>query len=115
VTLRRYDVLHSSPRTVTLEMTVPVHFRASLREDAYEADTDTKNARIESAYFGYSASGDVTAELVYAHSGNPEDYELLRRSESTSRHVLCDDANTALSVMCSGEEADGAAFDVRSP
>ncbi len=80
VTLRHYEVLHSSPRKVALEMTSPVLYRASLREDAYALDPDTKNPRIDSAYFGYSASGDVTAELVYAHSGNPADYEVLRRN-----------------------------------
>ena len=80
VTLRRYDVLHSSPRLVALEMTAPVHYQASLREDPYDQDPDTKNPGIDPAYFGYSASGDVTAELVYAHSGNPEDYELLRQN-----------------------------------
>jgi len=80
VTLRRYDVLHSSPRSVSLEMVAPVNFKASLREDPYPVDADTKNPAISSSYFGYSASGDVTAELVYAHSGNPEDYELLRKT-----------------------------------
>src|SRR5216683_4729526 len=77
VTLRRYDVLHSRPRSISLEMTEPVHFTASLREDAYDADPDTKNSAVSGSYFGYSASGDVTAEVVYAHSGNPEDYDLL--------------------------------------
>jgi len=79
VTLRRYDVLHSQPRSVALEMTAPVHFKASLREDSYDLDPSTKNPKIDSAYFGFSASGDVTADLVYAHSGNPEDYDLLRQ------------------------------------
>src|SRR6266571_3151463 len=78
VTLRRYDVLHSRPRSVALEMTAPVHYTASLREDSYDADLDTKNPAVSGAYFGYSTSGDVTAEVVYAHSGNPEDYDLLR-------------------------------------
>ena len=78
--MRRYDVLHSSPRSVSLEMVAPIHFKASLREDPYEIDPDTKNPAISGSYFGYSASGDVTAELVYAHSGNPEDYELLRKN-----------------------------------
>src|SRR6266487_1661544 len=55
-------------------------FTASLREDAYDADPDTKNSAVSSSYFGYSASGDVTAEVVYAHSGNPEDYDLLRKN-----------------------------------
>jgi N-acetylated-alpha-linked acidic dipeptidase len=80
VTLRRYDVLHSRPRDVSLEMTAPVHFTASLREDAYDVDPDTKNPSVSGSYFGYSASGDVTSEVVYAHSGNPEDYDLLRKS-----------------------------------
>ena len=80
VTLRRYDVLHSSPRSVSLEMTAPVYFKASLREDPYEIDPDTKNSAISGSYFGYSTSGDLTAELVYAHSGNPEDYELLKKN-----------------------------------
>jgi len=79
VTLRRYDVLHSRPHSVSLEMTAPVHFTASLREDAYDVDPHTKNPTVSGSYFGYSASGDVTAEVVYAHSGNPEDYDLLRK------------------------------------
>jgi N-acetylated-alpha-linked acidic dipeptidase len=80
VTLRRYDVLHSRPRSVSLEMTEPVRFTASLREDAYDVDPGTKNPAVSGSYFGYSASGDVTAEVVYAHSGNPEDYDLLRKN-----------------------------------
>jgi len=80
VALRRYDVLHSRPRSVSLEMTAPVQFTASLREDAYDVDPDTKNPAVSGSYFGYSASGDVTAELIYAHSGNPEDYDLLRKN-----------------------------------
>jgi N-acetylated-alpha-linked acidic dipeptidase len=72
ITLRRYDVLHSSPRSVFLEMVAPIYFKASLREDPYASDPDTKNPAISGSYFGYSTSGDVTAELVYAHSGNPE-------------------------------------------
>jgi N-acetylated-alpha-linked acidic dipeptidase len=80
VALRRYDVLHSRPLSVSLEMTEPVRFTASLRENAYDIDPDTKNPTVTGSYFGYSASGDVTAEVVYAHSGNPEDYDLLRKN-----------------------------------
>jgi N-acetylated-alpha-linked acidic dipeptidase len=80
VTLRRYDVLHSRPRSVSLEMIAPVPYTASLREDPYDVDPDTKNPAVSSAYFGYSTSGDATADVVYAHSGNPEDYELLRKN-----------------------------------
>jgi N-acetylated-alpha-linked acidic dipeptidase len=80
VTIRRYDVLNTFPREVTCEMTAPVNYKAILREDAYDADPDTKNPRVQSAYTGLSASGEVTAPVVYAHSGNPEDYEVLRNN-----------------------------------
>jgi N-acetylated-alpha-linked acidic dipeptidase len=79
VVLRKYAVLHSAPREISLEMVAPVHYKATLREEPYDADPDTKNPRVSQAYLGYSASGEITAEVVYAHSGNPEDYDLLRR------------------------------------
>jgi N-acetylated-alpha-linked acidic dipeptidase len=85
VTLRRYDVLHSRPRTVALEMTEPVYYTASLREDSYDVNPDTKNPAVSGSYFGYSASGDVTAEVVYTHSGNPADYDLLRKNGISAR------------------------------
>jgi N-acetylated-alpha-linked acidic dipeptidase len=79
ITIHEYDVLNSSPREISLEMVKPTHYRASLREDAYDSDPDTKNPNISGAYLGYSASGEVTASVVYAHSGNPEDYEYLKK------------------------------------
>ena len=79
VTLRRYDVLNTFPREVSCEMITPIRYKATLREDSYDADPDTKNPRVRSAYTGLSASGEVTAPVVYAHSGNPEDYDLLRK------------------------------------
>ena len=79
VAIHEYDVLHSSPREVSLEMVSPVPYRASLREEPYPVDPDTKNPNVSMAYLGYSASGEVTAPVVYAHSGNPEDYELLKK------------------------------------
>jgi N-acetylated-alpha-linked acidic dipeptidase len=77
VIVHRYDVLNSRPREISLEMVHPGHYRASLRENPYDVDPDTKNPKADGAYLGYSASGEVTAPVVYAHSGNPEDYEYL--------------------------------------
>jgi N-acetylated-alpha-linked acidic dipeptidase len=79
VIIRRYDVYGSNPKSTFLEMTAPVHYRAGLRELPIPGDPDMKNKAISSAWSGMSASGEVTAPLVYAHSGNPEDYELLRK------------------------------------
>ncbi len=79
VVIRRYDVYGSNPKSTFLEVTAPVHYRALLRELPVAGDPDLKNKSISSAWSGMSASGEVTASLVYAHSGNPEDYDLLRK------------------------------------
>ena len=79
VVIRRYDVYGSNPKSTSLEMVAPIHYRALLRELPIPGDPSLKNKSISSAWSGMSASGEVTAPLVYAHSGNPEDYELLRQ------------------------------------
>src|SRR6266849_728925 len=79
VVIRRYDVYGSNPKSTFLEMTAPVHYRAILRELPVAGDPDMKKKSISSAWSGMSASGEVTAPLVYVHSGNPEDYDLLRK------------------------------------
>jgi N-acetylated-alpha-linked acidic dipeptidase len=79
VVIRRYDVYGSNPKFTSLEMVAPIRYRATLREMPIVGDADSKNKNISAAWSGMSASGEVTAALVYAHSGNPEDYELLRK------------------------------------
>jgi|CZKR01.1.fsa_nt_gi N-acetylated-alpha-linked acidic dipeptidase len=80
VVIRRYDVYGTNPKSASLEMIAPVRYQATLREAALDADPDSKNPAISGAWSGMSISGEVTAPLVYAHSGNPEDYELLRKN-----------------------------------
>ncbi len=79
VVIHRYDVLNSSPREVALEMVSPIQYKATLREAAYAIDPDTANPRVSPGYSGMSTSGEVTAPIVYAHSGNPEDYAMLKQ------------------------------------
>ena len=79
VVIRQYDVYSTEPKSTSLEMVAPVHYKASLREQPYDVDPDSKNPRVSSAWTGMSTSGDITAPVVYAHSGNPEDYEVLRK------------------------------------
>jgi len=78
VQVHRYDVLLPWPREVSVEMLEPRPFRASLREDVYAEESVTDDD-IEMTYIGMSASGDVTGPLVYANSGNPEDYDWLEQ------------------------------------
>jgi N-acetylated-alpha-linked acidic dipeptidase len=80
VVIHRYNVLNSAPRSITLEMLSPVRYTASLREAGYDADPDTQNPRVRGGWVSMSASGDVTAPIVYAYGGNPEDYAVLERN-----------------------------------
>jgi N-acetylated-alpha-linked acidic dipeptidase len=61
-------------------MIAPVHYQATLRETPLPGDEDSKNSAISGAWLGMSISGEVTAPVIYAHSGNPEDYDLLRKN-----------------------------------
>jgi N-acetylated-alpha-linked acidic dipeptidase len=79
IAIHRYDVLNSYPRNVVVEMISPKPYVASLREEPYAIDPDTKNPRVKRGYLSMSASGEITAPVIYAHSGNPEDYEVLRQ------------------------------------
>ncbi|HKW68692.1 MAG TPA: M28 family peptidase, partial [Terriglobales bacterium] len=79
VRIRRYDVYSTEPRSTFLEMVSPVLYVAGLREQAYPEDPDTSNKAVSPAWTGMSLSGEITAPLVYAHSGNPEDYDYLRK------------------------------------
>src|SRR5688572_983489 len=76
VKIHKYDVLLPWPTRVSVTMTAPTHFEASLREDPVDADPDTK-LDPGPTYVGMSGTGDVTGELVYASSGNPADYDWL--------------------------------------
>ena len=80
VIIRRYDVYGTNPKSASLEMIAPTHYQALLREVPIPGDDDAKNPTISGAWLGMSISGEVTAPVVYAHSGNPEDYDLLRKN-----------------------------------
>ena len=71
-----HDVLLPYPQEVRVEMTAPKPWQASLREDAVAGDPDTAQDP-GSPYHAFSASGDVTGQVVYAGSGNPEHYDWL--------------------------------------
>jgi N-acetylated-alpha-linked acidic dipeptidase len=76
VRVHRYDVLLPWPEAVSVTMTAPTSYRATLTEDCYPEDRDACVGP-ELTYLGMSGSGDVTGALVYANSGNPADYDWL--------------------------------------
>jgi len=80
IIIRRYDVYGTNPKSASLEMIAPTHYAATLREAPIPGDDDSKNPAISGAWLGMSISGEVTAPVIYSHSGNPEDYDLLRKN-----------------------------------
>ena len=77
VAIRRYDVLLPLPRKVEVSMVEPEARAFALKEDGYPEDKHSYAADVGPTYIAMSASGDVTADVIYAHSGNPEDYDWL--------------------------------------
>jgi N-acetylated-alpha-linked acidic dipeptidase len=77
VTIAEHQVLLPYAQEVTVEMTAPQAWRASLKEDPIPGDDSSARSDVGVPYHAYSASGDVTASVVYAASGNPADYDWL--------------------------------------
>ena len=68
-------------RSVLVEITEPAKKKLKMSEDPYPQDKDSSLYADPSVvpYHEYALSGDVTAEVVYANSGSPEDFAELDR------------------------------------
>ena len=81
VEVTTHEVLLPWPEEVLVEMTGPSAWRASMREDPIREDpyTDISAEAAGIPYHAYSASGEVTAPVIFAGSGNPSDYDALSK------------------------------------
>ena len=77
--IESFDALLPYPTTRVLEMTEPVRYRALLKEPAIAEDADTSDPAQLPTFNAYSATGEVTAPLVYVNYGVQEDYEVLQK------------------------------------
>lgn len=76
--METYEVLFPSPKERALELLEPGRFTAKLREPAVAGDPTSSQFNEQlPTYNAYSIDGDVTAPLVYANYGAPEDYDRL--------------------------------------
>lgn len=76
VEIVEHEVLLPYATDVQVDMVAPSPWRATMKEDAVKGDPfSARDTGL--AYHAYSASGDITAPVVYANSGNPEDYDWL--------------------------------------
>src|SRR6202050_865487 len=78
--IETFEVLFPTPKERLLEMIAPTKFTAKLQEPPV-SDDPTSNQQSEQlpTYNAYSIDGDVTAPLVFANYGVPEDYDKLDR------------------------------------
>ncbi|MHB1056399.1 MAG: transferrin receptor-like dimerization domain-containing protein [Rhodanobacter sp.] len=78
--IETFDVLYPTPRKVALELLGPKPYTAMLSEPAVAGDASSAiRAGTLPPYNVYGGDGDVTAELVYANYGMPDDYKELAR------------------------------------
>jgi len=79
--LKEYQVWLNYPKTDPIvELLAPRREKLSVREAVIREDASSSNPKITPLFNGYSASGDVTAPLVYANYGLPPDYDALAQA-----------------------------------
>lgn len=75
--IETFNVLYPTPQRELLEMVGPTTYKAKLFEPPVAGDATSALAGALPPYNVYGADGDVTAELVYANYGMPDDYKEL--------------------------------------
>jgi len=77
--IETFSVLYPTPKTESLELVAPGHFKAKLHEPPVAGDSTSALPGALPPYNAYGGDGDVTASLVYANQGMPDNYKELAR------------------------------------
>jgi len=76
--IAEYQVLLPMPKEVKVDLVEPFQREGPTPEQGWSWDKDTYDSSVVPAFNAYSPSGEVTARVVYANYGLPDDYRLLR-------------------------------------
>jgi N-acetylated-alpha-linked acidic dipeptidase len=76
--IESFDAMIPYPTQRVLELVSPVRYTAKLREPVVKEDPDSSDLNQLPTFNAYSGNGDVTAQVVYANYGLPEDYAFLK-------------------------------------
>ena len=78
--IQEYKVWMNYPAEVHVDLVAPagVEMHGPAREHVNGPDPFQNDPRVLPAYNGYSPSGDVTADVIYANYGRPEDFKKLK-------------------------------------
>ncbi|MBI1365103.1 MAG: M28 family peptidase [Alphaproteobacteria bacterium] len=79
--IETFKVLYPTPIKVGLELISDNPYTATLTESPVAGDDPTNTKDALPAYLAYQGDGDVTAPIVYANYGMPDDYEALKRMD----------------------------------
>lgn len=74
----RYDAYLPAPVSVSLELIAPIAESVALIEERVPGDPFTEHVEEHPGWNGYSASGEVTAEVVYARYGSAAEFRWLQ-------------------------------------
>jgi N-acetylated-alpha-linked acidic dipeptidase len=78
VEVLEYQAYLSAPREISVALVARVSEVLRVSEPPSSRDADTENPDLGPGFVAYSASGDVTAPVVYANYGLPADYAQLQ-------------------------------------
>ncbi|MGA8595719.1 MAG: transferrin receptor-like dimerization domain-containing protein [Bryobacteraceae bacterium] len=79
VQIESFDVLLPYPTVRKVEVLAPKKYEAKLKEPVVPEDPNSGDKNQLPTYNAYSASGDVTGDVVYANYGLPDDYDYLAK------------------------------------
>jgi len=109
--IEEYQVLLPLPKTPSVvEMIAPHRERLKVQEEVVAEDSSSSSRKIVPLFNGYSASGDVTAPLVYVNYGLPEDYAALKKLgvDARGKIVIARYGNSFRGVKAKVAEENGA-------
>lgn len=109
--LKEYEVWLNYPNTPSvLELITRRRQRLSVNEAVVPADPSSSHPKISPLFNGYAASGDVTAPVVYANYGLPDDYEDLKKAgvDVKGKIVIVRYGNSFRGVKAKVAEQNGA-------
>jgi len=109
--LKEYDVWLNYPNSPSIvELIASRPQRLNIQEPAVPGDPTSSHPNITPLFNGYSASGDVTAPVVYANYGLPNDYDDLKKAgvEVKGKIVLVRYGNSFRGVKAKVAEDHGA-------
>lgn len=75
--VHQFEVYLSTPKSITVDLVEPAKESLSVREPADPRDPDSANPELGPGFVAYSASGAVTAPVIYVNYGLPPDYDQL--------------------------------------